>query len=257
MSYPCRPDLQRFLTRLMIRSVLTHKEQQAILDLPCHTLNRPANGDFVRLGERVDHVSLVIEGLVGRFSQDPNGNRQITLIHVPGDIADLHSVVQPLPTSALQALSKATIVGIPHVAIRAVAARYPALAEAFWRDCMVDASILSEWMLNVGQRPARQRIAHLFCEMAVRTVAPARGALDLVFDFPITQTQLADSTGLTPVHVNRMLQSLKRDGLMEARGRGVVCIPDWNKLVAAGEFDPAYLSLDTRPEHRLRIVQAG
>jgi CRP-like cAMP-binding protein len=243
-----RLDLQRFLDRLNLRSVLTEEERQAVLNLPCHVIETRANVDFVRLGGRVDHACLVVSGFVGRFSQDRKGNRQITLIHIPGDIADLHSVVQPFPTSALQALSRATIVAIPHVAIRAAIERYPALAEAFWRDCMIDASVLAEWVLNVGQRDARERIAHLLCEMAVRSVAPSRGALDVVFDFPITQTQLADATGLTGVHVNRLIIS---------RARGVVCIPDWDKLVVAGDFDPAYLSLNTKPEQRVRIVRVS
>lgn len=252
-----RLHLHRFLDRLNLRSVLTEEEQQAILNLPCHSIEARAHVDFVRLGERVDHVSLVVSGLVGRFSQDAHGRRQITLIHLPGDIADLHSVVQPLPTSALQALTRATVVAIPHVDIRAAAARYPALAEAFWRDCMTEASVLAEWVLNVGQRDARTKIAHLLCEMAVRTVAPSAGAREVVFNLPVTQDQLADATGLTAVHVNRMLQDLRNDGLLVTRGRGVLLIPDWDQLVAVGEFDPAYLSLDTKPEQRLRIVQAS
>jgi CRP-like cAMP-binding protein len=166
-------------------------------------------------------------------------------------------VVQPLPTSALQALSKATVVAIPHAAVRAIAARYPALAEAFWRDCMIEASVLAEWVLNVGQRDARERIAHLLCEMAVRTVAPCAGAMDVTFNLPVTQEQLAEATGLTGVHVNRMLQGLRADRLIVSQGRGDICIPDWDKLVAAGEFDAAYLSLNIKPENRLRIVQAS
>jgi CRP-like cAMP-binding protein len=257
MPISYRPDLQRFLDRLNLRSMLTEEERQAVLNLPCHSIEAKANVDFVRLGERVDHVCLVVSGLVGRFSQDRHGRRQITLMHVPGDMADLHSVVQPLSTSALQALSKATVVAIPHVAIRGAAGRYPALAEAFWRDCMIDASILAEWVLNVGQRSARERIAHLFCEMAVRTVAPSSGARDVVIKLPITQDQLAGATGLTGVHVNRMLQGLRSDRLIVSHGRGVICVPDWDKLVAAGDFDPAYLSLNVAPEQRLRIVQAS
>jgi CRP-like cAMP-binding protein len=255
--FPHRPDLQRFLDRLSLRSVLSEEERQAVLNLPGHEVEAKANVDIVPLGERVSHVSLVIAGQVGRFSQDRHGKRQITLIHVPGDVADLHSIVQPLPTSALQALSKATIAAIPHVAIRAIAARHPALAEAFWRDCMIDASIIAEWVLNVGQRAARERIAHLMCEIAARTVGLKSGAKDVVFDFPITQLQLADATGMTAVHVNRMLQSLRGDGLIMSRGRGAICIPDWDSLVVAGEFDPAYLSLNTEPEQRLRFVRAG
>ena len=175
--------------------------------------------------------------------------------NVPGDICDLHSVVQPLTTSALQALSVATILRIPHVMIRAAAARYPAVAEALWRDCTVDAAILAEWVVNVGRRDAKTRIAHLICEMATRLGANRRGN-DFALDLPITQTQLAEATAMTAVHVNRTLQSLRADGLVEWHQR-VIRLPQWDALVERAEFDPAYLQSVVKPEQRLRIVQAG
>lgn len=250
-----RPNLQPFLDRLTCRSVLTDEEQQAVLNLPGHAQQVHSNRDFVPLGTRVDHASLVIAGIVGRFDQNGEGTRQITAMHIPGDMCDLHSVVQPMPTSALQSLSVATIMRVPHSAIRAAAARYPAVAEALWRDCMIDAAILSEWVVNVGRRDAQTRIAHLLCEMATRLRATRNGG-DFVFDLPVTQTQLADATAMTAVHVNRTLQSLRADGLIEWHQR-VIRIPQWDALVERAEFDPAYLQAQLRPEQRLRIVQAS
>src|SRR5579884_2374977 len=209
-----RPNLQLFLDRLTSRSVLTQEEQQAVLDLPGHAEQVAAHRDFVPLGERVDHACLIVAGIVGRFDQSSEGRRQITAMHIRGDMCDLHSVVQPLPTSALQALSVATILRVPHAAIRSAAARYPAIAAAFWRDCMVDAAILSEWVVNVGRRDAKTRVAHLICELATRLHA-GTGANDFAFDLPIKQAQLAEATALTAVHVNRTLQSLRTDGLLD------------------------------------------
>ena len=255
MPFSNKPDLQRFLDRLTSRSVLTEEEQQAILNLPCRSEHVQSNRDFVPLGERVDHACLIVAGIVGRFGQNADGQRQITAMHVVGDMADLHSVVQPKAGSALQALSIATILRVPHVELRAVAARYPAIAEALWRDCMVDASVLSQWVVNVGRRDAKERIAHLLCEMAVRLhVAPAEG--EIVFPFGVTQAQLADATGLTSVHVNRTLQAMRREGLADICGKAAR-IPDWDALVAAGEFDASYLQADVKPEERLRIVEAS
>lgn len=255
MARDSRPNLQPFLDRLTSRSVLTEREQQAVLDLSGQAEQVHSNRDFVPLGDRVDHSCLVVAGIVGRFDQNGQGTRQITAMHIPGDICDLHSVVQPLTTSALQALSVATIIRIPHVAIRAAAARHPALAEAFWRDCSVDAAILAEWVVNVGRRDAKTRIAHLLCEMATRLQANEAGN-DFVFDLPVTQTQLAEATALTPVHVNRTLQSLRSDGLVERHQR-VIRLPQWDALVERAEFDPAYLQTSIRPEQRLRIIQAN
>lgn len=250
-----RPDLHPFLNRLTSRSVLTEEEQQAVLNLPGYAEQVQPNCDFVPLGDIADQVSLIVAGIVGRFDQGSDGARQITAMHIAGDVCNLHSVVQPLATSALQALSVATILRISHVEIRAAAARYPALAEALWRDCTVDAAILAEWVVNVGRRDAKTRVAHLLCEMATRLDA-GKGANDFVFDFPVTQTQLAEATSLTAVHVNRTLQSLRADGLVEWHQR-VIRVPQWDRLVERAEFDDAYLQTRVRPEERIRIVQAS
>lgn len=246
-----RSNLETFLPRLTKRSVLSAQEQRAILDLPGHAEQVRANHDFVRLGERVDTSCLVIAGIVGRFAQSREGVRQITALHIPGDMCDLHSVVQPVATSALQALSIATIVRVPHAAIRTVATEYPAVAEAFWRDCEVDAAILAEWVVNVGRRDGRTRIAHLLCEMATR-LADRPTANDFVFDFPVTQMQLADATAMTAVHVNRTLQTLRADGLIEWQQR-IIRVPDWAALVALADFDPAYLQTRCKPTRQFRF----
>jgi CRP-like cAMP-binding protein len=248
MSQPNRPDLQRFLNRLTRRSVLSDVEQQAILGLGGYAEQVRSNRDFVRLGERTDHASLIVAGFVGRFDQNAEGQRQITALHMPGDMADLHSVVQPEATSALSALSTATIVRIPHGQVRSVAATYPALAEALWRDCMVDAAILSQWVVNVGRRDARARISHLLCEVATRLgAAPARG--EIMFPFPVTQAQLADMTGLTAVHVNRTVQGLRAEGLADIRHNATIY--EWDALARAGDFDPDYLQRNVRAQKRL------
>lgn len=249
------PNLQRFLDRLTSRSVLSAEEQQAILGLPAHAAQVEANRDFVRLDEVVDHACLVVEGIVGCFGQNSEGIRQITALHIAGDMPDLHSVVQPKSRSALQALSTATILRVPHAALRAVAARHAAVAEALWRDCMVDSAILSQWVVNVGRRDAKTRIAHLLCEMTKRFKVDLQAA-EAAFMFPITQVQLADATGLTSVHVNRTLKRLRLDGLVDVGSRRVQIL-DWDALAKLGEFDADYLQADIKPEERIRIAEAA
>ena len=120
---------------------------------------------------------------------------------------------------------------------------------------MVDASVLSQWIVNVGRRDARARIAHLICEMAVRLhAAPAQG--EVTFPFGVTQTQLADATGLTGVHVNRTLQALRHEGIAHVSSRAVH-IPDWEALAETGDFDAGYLQIGVKPQARLRIVGAA
>lgn len=245
-----KPNFQLFLDRLLSRSALSAAERAAILGLPAHAAQVQAGRDFVRSGEKVDHACLIVDGIAGRFGQNREGERQITALHIAGDMADLHSVVQPRAGSALQALSTLTLLRVPHQALRDAAGRHPAILEAFWRDCMVDASVLSQWVVNVGRRDARSRLAHLLCEMAVRLMADRQpGAI--LFEFPVTQAQLADATGLTSVHVNRTLKSLRQDGLVFISDR-IVHILDWDRLAALGEFDAAYLQVDSRSEGGVR-----
>jgi CRP-like cAMP-binding protein len=245
-------NLQPFVERLTGRSILSERERCEILNLPSRAKQVRPNEDFVALGERVDHACFVVAGLVGRFDQNARDDRQITALHIRGDMPDLHSVVQPTATSALQALSVSTILEIPHAALRRASGTHPAIAEAFWRDCMVDSMILAQWVVNVGRRDARSRIAHLLCEMVCRyEVAPAHGKI--VFDLPMTQAQMADATGLTSVHVNRSLKSLADIGTIFHHRR--VRIEDWDALVAMGDFDSDYLQCNLQPEERIRLVQ--
>jgi CRP-like cAMP-binding protein len=241
MSLIDSSPLQPFLNKLVSRSNLDAAERQAILALPAHPDQIQTNRDFVRQGERVHHACFVVAGLVGRFGQNRDGARQITAVHIPTDMVDLHSVVAPDACSALQALSVATILRVPHEALRDAASRYPAIAEAFWRECVVDAAVLAEWVVNVGRRDARSRIAHLICEIACREAGPGE---DVRFEFPFlaTQAHLADMTGLTPVHVNRSLRALRDDKVVDVRAR-MVRVLDWERLVDIGDFDSDYLCL--------------
>ena len=254
MPHSGRHNLQGFLDRLTKRSLLNGEERKAILDLPAQAMQVQSNRDFVELGEQLDHSCLVVAGYVGRFDQNANGARQITALHIPGDMADLHSVVQPEATSALQALSTATILRVPHIAVRTIASAFPAIAEALWRDCTVDSAVLAQWIVNVGRRDAKSRIAHLLCEMATRLgVVPAEG--EIMFPFPITQTQLADVCGLTAVHVNRTLQTLRGEGLADIRHNARIF--DWEALVEAGDFDADYLQVNVTPQRRLPFALAS
>ncbi|UZK64648.1 Crp/Fnr family transcriptional regulator [Sphingomonas sp. M1-B02] len=247
-----KPDLRLFADRLTNRSRLSEVEVRAVLDLPARMLKVAARRDFVRLGETVDHVSVVAEGVVARFGQNSEGERQISAFHIAGDAPDLHTVVVPSDTVPLLALSEATILSIPHTALRVVAARYPAVAEAFWRDCSIDAAITANWVLNVGRRDAQTRIAHLLCEMAVRYNAHVGGG-EVSYSFPLTQLQLADAVSMTSIHVNRSLRALAEQGLVTFSG-GRVRIPDWKRLVHRGEFEDDYLQAGWQPGNRLRIM---
>ena len=234
--------LQLFVKRLASRSVLTDEEVSAVLGLNGQMKEIAAHIDFVGIGEQVDHSCLVVDGLVGRFGQNKDGARQITCLHIPGDMADLPSVVSPKSEWALGSLTRTTLLRIPHPELRHLAAKHPGVAEAFWRDCVADGSIFSEWVVNVGRRDALSRLAHVFCEMAIRCEYAGQGDRRS-YPLPITQTDLGDATGLTGVHVNRTLKELRTRSIVELRA-GTVTVQDWEQLVSVADFDEGFLLLD-------------
>lgn len=234
-------ELQPFLDRLTSRSKLTSEEQRCILALPARVVQIRANDELVRPGENADRVSIVIAGLLARFEYSAKGDRRITSLFIAGDAADLHSFMLGSFSYGLGALSTTTVLRIPAKAVRAAATKHVGVAAAFWQDSAVDASILGQWVVNVGHRDAKTRLAHLICELAVRYRSTKVGD-GYVFDLPMTQTHLAEAAGLTAVHVNRTLRSLASEGIATVRG-GVVRISDWLRLVRTAEFDPRYLHL--------------
>ena len=231
-----RPALSLWLDRLTLRSILDDTDRQAILSLPGHFELIKPNRDFVRLGEKVDHACLIVSGLAARFGQTRSGERQMTALHIPGDMADLHSVVLPKAATALQSIGETLIYRVPHPALHALAGTSLALAEAFWRDCTVDAAVLSQWSLVNARLSAKSKVAHLLAEICCRF---AHGTCEdgATFDWQLTQVHLADTTGLTPVHVNRMLRAIREEGAAEIVDRRMRVL-DWKGLCAMAEFDP-------------------
>ena len=233
--------IDAFLRRLLLRSVLTEEEQAAIRALPGEERCYDERRDIVVPGQVVDQACLVAEGLVARFDQMRDGRRQITAFHLPGDMCDLHSVPVPATGWGVVPCSAATIVRIRHSDLRSLVDRYPAIGMAFWRDTTTDASVLAKALANLA-RDARTRLAHLFCEIGMRLeIAGAGKRTD--YRFLATQEVMADAVGLTSIHVNRVLRTLRMEGAATVRNRRVE-IHDWQRLVDIADFDPEYLLLD-------------
>jgi CRP-like cAMP-binding protein len=158
-----------------------------------------------------------------------------------GDFVDLQNALMSPSDHAVQTLTKAHVAFVDRDEILDLAFRHPRIGMALWQDTLVDASIFREWITNVGRRDAIARLAHLICEFGVRLAASGLGDRQS-FELPMTQELLADAVGLTPVHVNRTLMDMERDGLFTRTIRYVV-VPDWRRLASAGDFDEAYLHL--------------
>lgn len=197
---------------------------------------------IVHEGSRTDHICLLVEGLAYRYKMLSGGRRQILGYLVAGDLCDTHFTLNNRPDHSLAAVCNSKIVRIPIERVAAIIASYPRLAIALSLSALVDSAILREWLVNVGQRDAVQRLGHFLCEMESRFRSVGRVDADGSFDLPVNQTTLADTIGATPVHTNRILQRLRQAGLI-CLSRRRLTILDRQKLVNLAGFDDNYLRM--------------
>ena len=244
-------DLSPMLRKLRLWANLDSDDQQALLGLPHTIVNAGRNQAIVREGDRVNHSWLMLSGFSVRYKYVGDGGRQILSIHMAGDLVDLQNAMLGIADHGIQTLTQSRLAKIPIEAIQRLAHARPLVNDALWRDTLVDASIHREWVANVGRRDAPTRLAHLLCEFALKLDAVNLGE-QLNYELPMTQDQLADATGLTVVHVNRVLRALAKDGLIERVTPRSVLIGDWKNLAAAGDFHSGYLHLES-----LRKAQEG
>ncbi|RYC33912.1 Crp/Fnr family transcriptional regulator [Lichenibacterium minor] len=237
---------------LLVRKVasvahLSAEERAALERLPMSIRSIPARQDIVRVGDRPSQCCLVLAGFAFRYKLIGEGRRQILNFHVPGDIPDLQSLHLPVIDHNLAALTPLTAGFIRHDAVHEVSARFPRITGALWRNTLVDAAILRERVVSIGQRDGLSRTAHFLCEMAKRLVAVDL-APGLVLPMPITQVEIADALGLSPVHVNRMVRELRERRLIALDGQRLEIL-DWDALARLGDFDATFLHLqaDERP----------
>jgi CRP-like cAMP-binding protein len=245
------PPLQPFLHKLQRFAPLTEREAQALFEAAGEVRRVDAADDVVREGSQPDACHVLLDGFIAHHKSLAADKRQIIAFGIPGDTCDLDAFVGGRMDHSVVALMPSTLAVIPHDALLAVTAAHPRLARALWRETVLDASIFAEWVANIGRRSAPVRVAHLVCETFTRLqqagLARARG-----FEWPVTQKQLGDATGLTPVHINRVLRDLRKDGLLTIHGSSVR-IDDWEGLKRLSGFDPSYLN--PRRDHLERATR--
>lgn len=238
---PLRPVLDR----LRSRSDISSEEAEALLALPHRLSTLDPRAYIVREGDRTGQCCALLKGFALRHKTVGSGARQILSVNIRGDLLDLQNCLLDQADHSVQTLSQAEVAFIPKQEILDLCRQFPSIARAFWVETLVDASISREWIANVGRRSARERIAHLFCEIALRQ--EAAGICDGPnYVWPMTQEQVGDAAGLTSVHVNRVLQGLRTDRLIKTTKQSVTVL-DWANLQNVGDFSRDYLHLPRRP----------
>ena len=237
--------LDPFFRKIQLRDELGPEEKRAIAAAGGEFLRFAPGEDLVTEGDRPSRSMLVTTGFTCRYRQLADGQRQLTAIHIPGDFVDLHSFLLKEMDHSVGALSHCTVLTFPHPGLVKVTEQYPHLTRLLWLLTLLDAAIHREWLVGMGRFSAAQRAARLLCETYVRLKAIGI-AQDNRFIFPITQAALADALGISTVHVNRVIQDLRQDGMIRWEG-GSVHILDWKRLSDFAEFDDRYLHLVQEP----------
>lgn len=235
----CAPLLRKLQDHLLLKE----DETAAIAALSATPCAYESGKVLVHEGRTSEYIYLMVEGMACRYKMLPSGQRQILGYVIPFDLFELMFGSARPPDHSVALLSPSRILKIPVRQMTEMLVQFPRFERALTHLSMLDFAILREWLLNVGQRNAFQRLGHFFCEMSVRMSAVGQIRDDGSFDLPINQTTLADTTGLTCVHVNRTLQRLRSEELVALSHRRLTIL-DFNRLAAISGFDDQYLRFE-------------
>jgi CRP-like cAMP-binding protein len=239
---PIGAGLEAHFRKLRARDEVSAAEEKAIRTVFVETREVPAHAVVVRRGQELSQSILLLDGWLARAQNTRKGARQILEVHLPGDFVDLHGFTLKRLDHDLIALTPATIAIAPYDRIRQLIDNYPHLARLYWLTTNIDAAIQRQWTFAMSRLPALARMARFFCELFLRLQVIDR-ATNNGFNFCLTQPQLGECLGLSAVHVNRTLQSLRSRGLVQLDNR-YLTIVDGVQLRDLGEFSPDYLYLD-------------
>ena len=232
------------LSRVMTLS----QDDCAALQAMCQDVRQTgARRDIIRDGDRPDRVHLILNGWACRYKILKNGKRQITALLLPGDFCDLHVGVLDRMDHAIGAITSTTFAYVDRLQFEELTRSRPAIMRALWWATLVDEGVLRSWLVSLGVRTARERVAHLICELRERmsNIDREEGGQ---FAMPLTQPDLAEALGLTAVHINRVVRQLMKEGVLEIR-KGQVTVLDLPALTEIAEFDPSYLHAQSINKH--------
>jgi CRP-like cAMP-binding protein len=227
------------IQRLRTTTNAGQDDLRALEGLPFTLRQYRENQAVLNDGDRPSECCVIIEGFCVRSKTIADGKRQILSIHIPGDLPDVQNLHLATMDHDLVALSNCTLAFIAHTTIKELIRIRPPVGDIFWRDTLVDAAVFREWIVNVGQRAAHNRLAHIIVELRERLRVIGR-VTGNAFAMPLTQEQIGEALGVTSVHTNRILRQLRLDGVLEFH-RGMVRILNEYKLQELAQFDGRYL----------------
>lgn len=238
-------DLTVFFRELEIRDRVSAEEKQAILESVEEVRTVPARTDIARQGDRMTRSTLLLSGMIARYAELADGKRQITALHVAGDFVDLHSFPLKVMDHSVATIVQSRVAFFGHAALERITERFPHLTRLLWMMTLIDAARHRQWLAAMGALPALKRTAHLICELGMRLSGGGVHPPDSI-RLPITQAEFAETLGLSVVHTNRTVQTLRNRGLIQWE-RDTMRILDWDALMELGEFTSTFLHFEKLP----------
>jgi CRP-like cAMP-binding protein len=231
--------IEMMIRKLRLHSELVQDDLSALRSIVTPVKYFPQDVVIVREGDISTQSCVLMSGFAYRSKVSEHGKRQILSFHIAGDMPDLQGLLLKKMDHDLTTLSPAQVGFMSHLALRRVIAARPSLGLALWRETLLDSVTFRQWIVNLGTRTAAGRVAYLIAELHQRL-----GTMGLVkdeqFSFPVTQSKLAEALGLSIVHINRVLQSFRAQGVLDFR-KQVVTLRDIEKIVELGGFDDGSL----------------
>ena len=232
-----------FIKKLEHGSDLTDDDRVHVQRATAHPVPVAKGQTLIHEGDVPKNVHVILEGFACRYKHLDNGKRQITAYLVPGDLCDLHVNILREMDHCIGTLTPCKVARVPPETIEWLMSSSPRITRALWWATLIDVSTCRAWMTSMGQQTAERRLGHLVCELFARL-----GAVGLVgdngFDLPFTQQDFAEALGISSVHVNRSLKTLRKEGLIEWRGARLR-IANIGRLEDFSDFTPNYLHLRT------------
>jgi CRP-like cAMP-binding protein len=242
-----------FATKLS-RFVPLSDEDVRLLDALCTDEERFEGGaDIVRQGDVPRSAFVLTQGMACRYRLLPEGKRQILTFLIPGDVFDLHAFLLEAMDHSVGTLVPTRLAPITRAAVFDLFDRHPRIGAALWCSALQEEAINRERIVALGRRSASGRVAYLLSELVWRQRAVGL-AEDHAIRLPLTQVELADTLGLTAVHVNRILQRCRRDNLITLTHHRLTLV-DFERLQEIAGFNQDYLHLSGAPSEARRYIE--
>jgi CRP-like cAMP-binding protein len=243
--------LSPLIQKLEALEPLSGEAKSRLRNLSARLVSFVTREDLLREAEPRGDVRILLGGVAVRF-KNLEGRRAILGFLLPGDVDETDVFVDMLD-HGIVAITAGKLALIPRLAFEQAVTDFPDLGRGFRRMARRDDSISRVWLTNMGQRAADKQAAHLFCELRARFEAAGMGGPDW-FTNPLTQEDLADVLGISPVHMNRVMQHLRELELIRP-DKHVVRFPSPAKLQEYCDFDDGYLHGGARAPEAVHVLE--